>query len=286
MTSDGHFIPTLVLLNVEAVELDTSWNWANVSSPFARVFFVTDGSAALITDREVQPLRPGHAYVIPPGTRHAYRCDNSVKLYYLHVFEKDRGHRSIFDRYDFPAEIKISDPHFRNILENLCINFPEFRLTDSDPIAYDNARGLMAYMSRFENLPIDVKLHIEGVLMLVFSALMTQATPKSWTTDERLEKVVDHINSNLDQDITINALADIACMAPSHFTRRFKAAFGIPPLQYVLQKKIARAQILLLTSPMTIKEVAWHTGFCDSSHFIRVFKRTTGVTPRTYRSAR
>jgi len=68
-----------------------------------------------------------------------------------------------------------------------------------------------------------------------------------------------------------------------NFLRLFKQQTGFSPHQYVLHKRVERAQWLLNDPQRTINEVALQTGFSDQSHFSALFRRVTGVSPRAYR---
>lgn len=68
------------------------WNWQGVSSPFTRLFLVTEGEAKIHLPSEVVTLRPGHAYMVPAYVPHSYECHGDFALYYLHVYEvQERG---------------------------------------------------------------------------------------------------------------------------------------------------------------------------------------------------
>ena len=68
-----------------------------------------------------------------------------------------------------------------------------------------------------------------------------------------------------------------------HLCRLFRATYGVPPLQYLHARRIARAQSLLRDTRMTVAEVGYKTGFRSAAHFTRLFKALTGHTPTTYR---
>jgi AraC family transcriptional regulator len=79
-------------------------------------------------------------------------------------------------------------------------------------------------------------------------------------------------------------MAAVAHLSPYHFARQFKAATGLPPHQYVLARRIERAQQLLRDGDdLSLSEVAAGAGFSDQSHFSRHFKRVVGTTPRQFR---
>jgi len=79
-------------------------------------------------------------------------------------------------------------------------------------------------------------------------------------------------------------LAAVARLSPYHFARQFKVATGLPPHQYVIARRVERAQQLLRAgTDLSLAEVAAHAGFSDQSQFSRHFKRLVGVTPRQFR---
>ena len=79
--------------------------------------------------------------------------------------------------------------------------------------------------------------------------------------------------------------AGIACVNKCYFIRLFKRELGQSPLRYINQKKTEKAQLLLLTADMPVKEVAYELGFFDLSYFIRLFKKKVGMTPQEYRAS-
>lgn len=78
-------------------------------------------------------------------------------------------------------------------------------------------------------------------------------------------------------------LAAVACVAKSYLIRLFTSALHVSPIRYVNRKKVERAQLMLMTEPIHVKEVAFRLGYDDHSYFIRLFKKTTGLTPNEYR---
>jgi AraC family transcriptional regulator len=79
-------------------------------------------------------------------------------------------------------------------------------------------------------------------------------------------------------------MAAVANLSPYHFARQFKAATGLAPHQYVISRRIERAQDLLRTDDeLGLAEVALRVGFSDQSKFSFHFKRIVGVTPRQFR---
>jgi len=104
------------------------------------------------------------------------------------------------------------------------------------------------------------------------------------TSNYRLRQVFEYINDNLASDLSLLRLASIAETGVDNLLRLFKRSTGLTPHQYVLRKRIERAQALLAQPRLSITDIALQSGFVDHSHFARIFRRTTGVSPRVYRN--
>lgn len=108
---------------------------------------------------------------------------------------------------------------------------------------------------------------------------MTGGLPKS-----KLRQVIDHIQSNLDREISLAELASIAQVTTHHFGKLFKQSMGVTPHQYVLKCRVEQAKKLLAKKQLSFAQISQELGFCDQSHFINVFRRHTNLTPRQYRN--
>jgi AraC-like DNA-binding protein len=94
------------------------------------------------------------------------------------------------------------------------------------------------------------------------------------------------MEADLTKEITIAQLADDCSLSTSQFTRAFRRSTGCPPHRWLLQRRINRAQDLLLTSDKTLAEIACACGFSDQSHLTRAFGQTVGTSPGLWRRAR
>jgi AraC-like DNA-binding protein len=97
-----------------------------------------------------------------------------------------------------------------------------------------------------------------------------------------LMRVCAFVEENLGAHLTLNALAGAACMSCFHFARMFRVSTGDSPVTYVNQRRIDRAKMLLESGGKTLSEIAAELGFCDHSHFTRVFRKVTTLLPSEY----
>ena len=103
--------------------------------------------------------------------------------------------------------------------------------------------------------------------------------------DPGISRALGFVEKNLTANISIKQLAAAARQSPSHFKSRFSRQIGMPPLQYVMHRRIGHGKQMLRQSRLPVTRIAMQLGFATSQHFATVFKRLTGVTPREYKLA-
>ncbi|RVH18777.1 AraC family transcriptional regulator [Sinorhizobium meliloti] len=101
----------------------------------------------------------------------------------------------------------------------------------------------------------------------------------------KMQHVIDHILGNLDKPLPVEELARISGLSRAHFSRAFAASEGMPPAEFVLQKRLQRAvKLLTKTADLPVKEVAILSGFEDPNYFAKVFRRVFGASPTEFRT--
>jgi AraC family transcriptional regulator len=99
----------------------------------------------------------------------------------------------------------------------------------------------------------------------------------------RMHRLLEFIEENLECSLSLTELAAVVGLRPLYFARAFKAALGRPPHQYVLGRRIERAQELLRTTEMTVADIAAAVGFSSHSHLSHWMRRVVGIPPVAYR---
>jgi len=102
-------------------------------------------------------------------------------------------------------------------------------------------------------------------------------------TPARLRKVVELVHAQMDGDLSLAELADAAGLSMTHFSQMFRQSTGQSPHQFVLQRRIERAQEMLRAAENRILDVALACGFKSQEHFARVFRRVCSASPTEYR---
>lgn len=99
---------------------------------------------------------------------------------------------------------------------------------------------------------------------------------------EIINNAINYINKNLQNPLTLEELSKHAGFSPIYFHNLFKASTGLTLHQYVEEVRIKKASTLLVTTDMSLSQIAAECGFSSQSYFNFAFKRKTNMTPREY----
>lgn len=190
-----------------------------------------------------------------PATTHWMYCDELARLYPKVDVQPDRlyvdGGDGIYTSAGTAAGI------------DLCLHI--VRLDRGAQVANDVARRMV------------VPAHRDG------GQAQYVAAPVPEVVDDTLAPTLDWAIANLDQPLTVEQLARRAMLSPRTFARRFRAATGTTPLQWLLRQRIVLAQQLLETTDLSVEHIANRCGFGSATALRVHFRRATGTTPLAYR---
>ncbi|CAJ0789531.1 HTH-type transcriptional activator RhaR [Ralstonia condita] len=195
-----------------------------------------------------QPMRFVHLYFAPDALAgHAVRLlDAEPRLFTLH----DRTF--------------IEDPH----LAQACMRIAQLDWTDLDDRMRANA------------------LANDTLSYLVQTQGRTRALPvRGGLAPHVCRRIAAQIEAELHLPLALGQLAAEANLSEFHFARMFRASFGVAPYEWVMQRRVARAQDLLRTTALPLATVAERCGFASGSHFARRFAMQLGASPSRYRQA-
>lgn len=135
------------------------------------------------------------------------------------------------------------------------------------------------------------QLTVPGTLYHFFGLVISRGyrselsanSPRDLKRIIQLKRALEYIDANYASDITLQNMADHLKMSPKHFCRFFHEMTHRSPFDYLNYYRIERACYLLLTTNQSITDVAYNSGFNDTSYFIKIFKRYKETTPKQYR---
>jgi AraC family transcriptional regulator len=130
-----------------------------------------------------------------------------------------------------------------------------------------------------------VPLIAEGITLEMLAHLTRKRSTGEARAPKWLRRVVERHNDEFTDNISSEELAAEAKVHPVHLASAFRRFYNQTIGEYVQRKRVSHASKLLLDREIPLTEIAYSAGFSDQSHFTRVFKRFTGLTPGAFRSS-
>ncbi len=114
-------------------------------------------------------------------------------------------------------------------------------------------------------------------------ALADELSQQRCGTPLFLQKVMNYCRNHLNEDLSVDGLAEISGYSRWYFSREFKKNLGLSVPQYVMELRLQQAEELLQSTQYSVKEIAEMCGFRNTAYFIRCFSEMFGVTPSIFR---
>lgn len=279
------FDVSLPLLYADYSRVESWWNYQDVMSPFYRLYLITKGMGKVYINGKGYELRPGQLFLIPKFTFHSYQCDDFMEHYYICFLDETVGGRGIGRPLHMNFQVAAA-PMDYSLMERFLELNPDKPLPALDPKHYDNDRNIYEKKNKALVSDFSVAMESNGILLQLFSRFLTEeclCMPEVNSSYEKLDAAILYIDRNLDKAIPVAALAGLMCVTTDHFSKIFKRIIGMRPNEYIQMKRVERAQTLLLTSRLSIAEIAERVGIGNLSQFSRLFTKRVRCSPREYR---
>lgn len=225
------------------------------------IMLITEGSVDITThSADVGTAVEGDVVLLDCYRPHAYGSRNAWSTLWIH-FDGPTAR----EQYEYLVNA------FGNIIRPRDHDAVEHTLYKIFNIFKDKAKVRDAGMSKY----------ITNILTELFLSNTTKNSKSLSSLD--VDGILSYINENYDQELPLEHLAERCNLSPYYFTRVFTEATGVTPHRYVITTRINAAKFLLKTTTLSVKEVAYHSGFNSSSVFCTTFKKNEHITPSKYR---
>jgi len=226
-------------------------------------FWVIEGECFLLIDDEASIIHPGQLAYLPKGK----------KRMYTHASER-------FAMYEMAFS---AEANGMNLMELLGLTEKNFVVDIENREEMSSYFEKSHYTEMFRNPLYDVEW-CANILNIIKEYAKAHSAIEG-KDSEQFEPVIKIMTESVDRRITIEEFASVMYMQPTYFIRKFKKAFGISPQGYFSRLKLFRAMNLLVSTKLSVEEIANKTGMNDASYFSRFFKKHCGLTPVEYRNA-
>jgi AraC-like DNA-binding protein len=277
----------LRVLTIQRTVAGRWWNFRGVVSPFSRLWLVLGGQGKVRHHGREFPLEPGQLHLVPPFTQHDCSCSRRLDHFHLHFVARLPTGIDLFSLLDCDHR-QAAPPHvagwFRR-LEALC---PGRTLPCFDPAREEYRRYPVTAEQTAREMAAPDWFEAQGLLHELLAPFVRSARLHEGMharVSRQFLAVQQFIHEKMRDRILLGDLAAVAGLHPTYFSDRFHKLVGVRPLEYLMRRRIERAQYLLLTSGASVKEVAVEVGIPDAAYFTRAFGRVCGTSPSAYRAS-
>ncbi len=209
---------------------------------------------------EASAQTPSQCIALAVDARYIDNTLNYLNEFYNSAKDESHNWKLQFNQYHFENDTEITE--LINKLIRVCSSA-------------DKAKNIFA----------DLNLK-ELLIRLVQSQHLVQIRAESVTNNNegRLQYVIHHIHDNITNKILINELCRKAYLSRNAFFKWFKEQFGITPVDYINNERLKLSKQLLAERMHSISQISNLCGFSDVNYFVRLFKKTEGITPGTYKA--
>ncbi|MDX1452963.1 MAG: AraC family transcriptional regulator [Oleiphilaceae bacterium] len=210
-------------------------------------------------------IQAGDIVLLPPGVAHQYaaRPQQPWSLFWCHF--RGRLATEFYQHIQFAEE-----PIIRGL---------------NDPNLHSGFSSLLSIVGSGYSLTVFVHAANQLRQVLTLIERLRRRSQRSSEADA-LALARSYMRDNLHRRLSLEELARVSQLSKFHFNRRYRQLTGYSPLQHFIHLKVEHACYLLESSTLSIADIAFELGYEDPLYFSRVFRKVTGIAPRTYRAGR
>jgi AraC family transcriptional regulator len=249
--------------SIAGFELSENSYPANYQTPvhaheYTYFCFILEGNYTLKYRAQGHLCRPSKLLFFPSGTEHACHVHANSRCFNIQLNSQLSTYAD--SRSDLPVDHITQS---RGELTRLALRL--YRETS----AFDE----------FSSLTVEGLVSEMMAEFLRYSDKSSDTTAPAWLLLAR-----DIVSEEFANNLTLSSVAELASVHPTHLAREFRRHFHMTVGDFVRRRRVEFACRLLLRSQRPLIEIAHETGFFDQSHFTRVLKNATGMTPASYRA--
>lgn len=240
------------------------------------IMYIRSGAACCYINDRHYPVLRGDFYVFAPGDTHEFSISGGLShdtlLFTPGLFETGEWEmlrqNTVFKHWCTPGDLKEKK-----------LSFPLAAAAELDTMFDELAAECL------KNAPLSGMLRKALAVRLLLFAL-DKGTPEGLSgthNDLQLSALFNFISEHYHEDLSLLHLARAANVSVNYLNEFMQRTIGQGPIEYLTRYRIEQARRILECSLDTISQIAINCGFYDASHFIRIFKKCTGITPGEYR---
>ena len=249
----------------------------------------------------------------------SYHYHKSYEVYYLYSGERNyfikdktyhvkKGNLVLINEYDIHCTKESNKAGHERIVFNFNKTFMEKHICNTKLNLYECFEKnvhiiqldekeqlfietlLLKMIDEYENKPANymdcIKFNIIQILLLANRHIDDELYTKNIETErtnETVSNIIGYINNNYYEDINLETISEKFYISPCYFSRIFKQTTNYSYVDYLNNVRIKEAQKLLTRTDMNITSISEKVGYKSSTHFGRIFKKITGISPTSFK---
>jgi AraC-type DNA-binding domain-containing proteins len=249
---------------------------------FIELEIILNGSADHIVEGKTYHIKKGDVVIIMPSYVHELQMVDHLEIY-NYKFDLDK-----LILLDTGIE-KLSGFQALFILQP----FEKYQHDYTSYMSLEEEKLITAQMlsdlmlKEWNNKNPGYKLSIKTYLLTLITFLSRSYSPSLTGTSPKIPDIIQSVNfihENFTGRITLAMLAKMACLSERQYSRVFHEIYGIPPIDYVINCRLALSCRFLKATKKSLSDISMECGFGDKVSFSRLFKGKYGITPGNYRN--
>ena len=251
------------LLYCSYSKYEEDWNSDLHMHYFAELFYVIRGRGMFQVEEQKFPIQKGDLILVNPKIAHTESSGKNEPLEYI-VLGVDHLKFLIYEEKEYllfrsSGRKETLDFYFQTILREA-----EEKKKEYEAVCEHLLAALILQLTRHTKTPVEVV-----------------ASEKN--SSRECSRVKRYIDASFAETLTLEHLAEIACLNKYYLAHQFTKMYGIAPMSYLQQKRIFASQELLSSTDLTLGEIARQCGFSSQSYFTQCFRKMCGMSPNNYR---
>ncbi len=270
-------------IDVFEFEAVNEWGYPRHKHSFFELTFILKGSGQHLLNESIIDYKTGDVFFLTPNDEHEFVVATPTRFGILKFteqlfLEKTNAINSkrwkayiesvVFFQNIIPDDIVVSDKDRKQL-------FALFALLKNE-------------LANNSNYSRDIIVELFGALLIIIARNLKSSLKglhnSKISEKDKIDSILSYIRQHIidHERIKIKAIAAEFYMSPNYVSIFIKKHIGISIQQYVIQYKLKMAERLLKQTNLSISEIADKTGFTDSSHFNRIFKKYKGMNPSEF----
>lgn len=254
------------LLYITTAKYGGDWLSVPHTHSCTEMFYVVGGKGNFLIGNETFPVNEGDLVVVNPLVEHTETSFHAQPLEYI-VLGIDGLELSFGDVEDRPFYIT----HFHHNSAQI------------QGYLQDMLQEIGGKVPGYESICQDL-LDILIIRLMRSSNYAAYMVPTAEHSNKDAATVRRYINNHFKEPITLDMLANLVHISKYHMAHNFTKAYGISPINYLLNLRLQESCILLESTNFSMSHIAQTVGFSSSCYFSQIFKKAMGISPSEYRA--